>query len=800
VKHSALLVFATAAVLGAASTAPVPIDQRMMIAVAVVVLFAAAAWRRESSAFRVLIAGALIAGATCAWYERRSEPVFQEMRTARYTGVVLGDEQVSNGSVSFSCALDNGPTVLASVYGSSPPPLGARVLLRGRIEPFDEARNPDEPSERDIESERGLQAHLVTAQILSILPAPTFSPTHIDRALVVVLARVHGWALTQLRTYLPEPQASVVAGELWGERSALPPELHEEFQETGTVHILVTAGLHLGVVAALIVWLLQEMYAPRLVTCIVTICCAWAYAIFAGAHEPALRAATMLSFALVGRACGRKALSCNALGAAALLFAFLRPLQVTGASFLLSFSCVGAIFVSATPIGHWLEARWALPERVREAIALAIATQLGTWPLTAAIFLQFSPYSILANICVVPVVGCTMLLAGAQFAFAWLPPIAQAVANLNGWLLAWILSVVHIMATLPHARITMTPAPAWCIAIYDLALLTAPLVLSKGGRYLCIATITMAAALVLWPPRLPNHTLRITVLDVGQADGIVIQTPGGHTLLVDAGGQLERGGQSATDSSAEKVGERIVVPFLVRHGIHALDTIILSHPHGDHVGGCRPVLLSVRVGEVADSGQQYGGNAYHDCIDTARSQHVPVVYPRAGTVWKSNDGVILYFIGPQLPFLKNTGNDINDNSVAFILQYKHFRMLFTGDAGFAAEERFLRVVQNVIPSERASRGSIANVSNREDILPDLHADILKVGHHGSAYSSSPEFLAAIHPRYAIISVGRYNHFGHPAPHTLTALQQVHARIYRTDQNAAVIITTNGKNISVTSLL
>jgi competence protein ComEC len=179
---------------------------------------------------------------------------------------------------------------------------------------------------------------------------------------------------------------------------------------------------------------------------------------------------------------------------------------------------------------------------------------------------------------------------------------------------------------------------------------------------------------------------------------------------------------------------------------------------------------------VADSGQQYGGHAYHDCIETAHNQRVPVVYPRAGTIWKSDDGVTLYFVGPQLPFLKNTGNDINDNSITFILAYKHFRMLFTGDAGFAAEQRFLKTGI------------------------DLRANVLKVGHHGSAYSSSSEFLAAVHPHDAIISVGRHNHFGHPALRTLAALVHLHANVYRTDQNAAVMVSTNGLKTNVTTLI
>jgi competence protein ComEC len=130
----------------------------------------------------------------------------------------------------------------------------------------------------------------------------------------------------------------------------------------------------------------------------------------------------------------------------------------------------------------------------------------------------------------------------------------------------------------------------------------------------------------------------------------------------------------------------------------------------------------------------------------------------------------LTFIGPSLPFIESS-NTINDNSVAFILQYKQFRMLFTGDAGVAAEQRFL------------SEGI------------DLHADVLKVGHHGSRYSSSPAFIAAVHPKYAIISVGRHNMFGHPAPSTIETLRRFGARVYRTDKGGAISITSDGSTRS-----
>ncbi|HTA55378.1 MAG TPA: ComEC/Rec2 family competence protein, partial [Candidatus Acidoferrales bacterium] len=513
---------------------------------------------------------------------------------------------------------------------------------------------------------------------------------------------------------------------------------------------------------------------PRWSACLAAIVLIWIFAWWSGGQLPAVRAATMATAALAARAFGRATFSWNTLAIAALAITFLRPASVATISFALSFSCVGAIFACAAPLERWIEARVALPDRVREALVLSLATQLGVWPLGAAAFLQFTPYAIVANLAVVPCVAATMALGAAQLALAWCDPLAQVCANLNSWLLAWMLAVVQNVSALPAAAIAMTPAPAWSIASYDVAVLAAPALWQRNARTLAVATVALATIGVLWPPRGIDARLHITVLDVGQADAIVVQTPRGHALLVDAGGRLERGAQG-NGSVAEEVGDRIVVPFLLRHGVHAVDAIVISHPHGDHAGGVAPVLRRLRVGELADSGQRYGGHAYQDAMATARGDDVATIYPRAGTVWRTDDGVVLRFIGPSLPFIGGV-NAINSNSVAFVLQYRRFRMLFTGDAGSESERRFL--AENV----------------------DLHADVLKVGHHGSAYGSSPDFVAAVAPRYAIVSVGRHNLFGHPAPSTLTTLRRFGARIYRTDENGAVTILSNGSGETVSSVL
>jgi len=755
----AMLLCAAASVLGALLGAPLQTEVRVLATGALAATAVACVLVRVPPALAALAGTLLLLSAANASLHERGERVAGESRTARYAATLLAATAAADGSTEATMSLDGGRTVLARLRELTAQP-GARLIVRGRLEPFDGPRNPGEPDAAQLERERGLDARLDGAQILATGP-----PDRWDAR--AWLGRAHLWAHAQLRERLGEPNASVLAGELWGERSALPPELRAEFQETGTVHVLVTAGLHLGAVAALALALLTAMTLPRWSACLAAIAVVWIFVWWSGAQLPAVRAATMATAALTARAFGRAAFSWNALALAALAISFARPQSVATTSFALSFSCVGAIFIWAAPLEHWIETHVALPDRVREAVVLSLATQIGVWPLGAASFLQFTPYAVVANVCVVPAVALTMSLGAAQLLLAWSAPLAQACANLNSWSLAWMLGAVRTIGTMPAAAIAVTPAPSWCIAAYDAAALIAPWLWRRGAPTLAVAGMALGVVAVLWPPRAFDPRLRVTVLDVGQADAIVIATPRGHAMLVDAGGRLERSTQSS-GSVAEDVGERIVVPFLLRQGIHALDAIFISHPHGDHAGGVAPTLRRLRVAQLADSGQRYGGHAYRDAIETARLDGVPILYPRAGAIWRTDDGIVLRFLGPALPLIAGSRNDINENSIAFTLRYRSFCMLFTGDAGAAAEARFLA----------------------EGV--DLHCDVLKVGHHGSAYGSTPAFLAAVRPRYAIVSVGRHNMFGHPAPSTIATLQRFGAVIYRTDEDGAVTIATDGK--------
>ncbi len=704
--------------------------------------------RRQGSWARanvVAVALACMTGAGISALRGHPVTLTTERATTRYTATVIGDvrEEVDSGLSSTALAIDGIGTVRATLRERVVP--GEHIVVRGRLEPFDEPRNPGEPSMREIERDDGFAARLASAHLLTRAPPEP----HDVRAWA---ARLRAAASRRIRESIPEPSATILAGALWGERGTLPDDLHDAFQATGTVHVLVTAGLHLSIVAGLVAFLLCLFGVHRVAACASALVLIVAYAWFTGAHLPSERAAVMIGVALLARACGARVTSWNALALAALVVAFLWPAAAGSASFALSFSCVAAIALFAEPITHRLEPL-PLHERVREALALTCATQIGTWPLTAAIFSTLAPFAILANAIVVPLVA--VILIGGIVTLV-LPPVAP----LETLLLLGVEAIVRTIAAFPGARATLATPPIVTIVAYDFMAIGAAVALRNGRTALAAGVFASACAVVALPTLVHfPHGLEITHLDVGQADAAVIRTPHNHVILIDTGGELERPGAT---SNAELAGARIVLAYLRRAGIHQIDLMLLTHPHGDHVGGCAPIIDAMPVRLMFDSGQQYSGRAFRDCMHEAETHGVLIIRPQRGYHW-SDDGVALDILAPSLPVLADTGDDINENSIVAMLHYNDFRELFMGDAGESSEARLL------------ASGT------------DLHADVLKVGHHGSQYASTPPFIAAVHPQVAIISVGRHNTFGHPGPTTLATLERAGATLYRTDRCGAATL-------------
>jgi competence protein ComEC len=266
----------------------------------------------------------------------------------------------------------------------------------------------------------------------------------------------------------------------------------------------------------------------------------------------------------------------------------------------------------------------------------------------------------------------------------------------------------------------------------------------------------------------PRGLLRVTFLDVGQGDAAIVDLPDGEAMVVDGGGLV---------GSPIDVGVRVLAPELRSRRRASLAAVVLTHPHPDHFGGLVAGLDAVRASALWDTGEgeaeQLAGG-YAAVLAAARSRGVPVLRPDALCGTRTVGGARIDVLAPCPGF--SPDRDANDNSLVLRLVFGHRAILLVGDAQ-REEEAVL----------------LATARDR------LRADVLKVGHHGSSTSSSPAFLAAVAPREAVISAGRRNRFGHPHPATLAALSAAGARVWRTDADGAVTVTTDGTNLEVEAI-
>lgn len=653
---------------------------------------------------------------------------------------------------------------------------GRGLRVSGMLAPFDASRNFGAPAEADLARERGLDAGLTQLRILQ-----DDGPQPRDPRAWMPLLRAHAARLLARR--LDPGAAAVYAGILWGDRDALTAEQRQDFITTGTVHILVTGGLHTGLAAGIVLGLLRCAGCGRGLAAAGAIPLLWGYVALCGGYLPARRAAIGLTMALAARAAGTAVQALPALFICALAVLIAEPGAGATLGFWLSFGCVASILAFTKPLAHRLR---ALPQPLAEGLAVSLTAQLGTWPLILLALHTVNPSAVPANLVIVP-------LAAVAFGAGWLALLAAQAAALwpAAWAApaAWSAAGAQLVATairasaaafahLPQARLSVPDPPLWIVQAGYFALAAAAWArLEPGFCRLAarrirvhIAPARFATAMLLGAELLPLTAiavyrppaeLRITMLDVGQGDGIVVRTPSGRTILIDTGGKLELHARNQTFSPAERAADSVLLPYLAHENIRRIDVMVLTHPHGDHVGGAAGVLRSMPVGLILDSGQAYPGRAYTDALRLARVRGVPVRRARRGQLLTSGDGVQLDVLAPFAQPLPPGPNTINEGSIVLRLRYHDGRALFMGDAGIPTEARLLAAGD------------------------DLHADILKVGHHGSAGASGRAFLAAVRPRIALISVGRHNLFGHPSPRTVDDLRAAGALVLRTDRCGSV---------------
>ncbi len=573
------------------------------------------------------------------------------------------------------------------------------------------------------------------------------------------------------------PDVAPMARALVLGESDLDPDDDRSFRASGLSHLLAVSGMHLVLVLAVAVRVLQgalvrveriaaQIDAGRLAAA-VGIPVAWLYAELAGAGGSTLRAAWMATAALAARAIGRRTDATRAFGLSMGAMAIAEPLIAFDLSFALSAGATAGLLAFASPFGERLASR--VPSRaasVARAVATTLAASIPCVPILARFAPTFPIAGVVANLLAVPLgesVALPMCLVHALVSF-W-PSAERGCAIVASGALLLVRVIARVFA-MPAVTAQVPQPTSWQLVI--LAVVIAALALRARGRVLFVVLAAVLLVLLELDARrrgMPVGLLRATFLDVGQGDAAIIDLPDGQALVVDGGGLV---------GSPIDVGARVLAPELRARRRSALAAAVLTHPHPDHFGGLITGLDDVDVGAFWETGQgelEQMGGGYATLLGGLRARRIPILRPNELCGSHRIGGAQIDVLAP-CPAPSSDRNP-NDNSFVLRIAYGERALLLVGDA------------------EREEEGEL--------ISPALRADVLKVGHHGSATSSSPAFLAAVAPGEAIISVGRRNRFGHPSARTLSALAAVGARVWRTDRDGAVTVTTDGHSLDVQSL-
>jgi competence protein ComEC len=632
-------------------------------------------------------------------------------------------------------------------------------------------------------------------------------------------------------------EAGMLRAMLLGDRSFLDRSDAVQFQKTGVFHVLVVAGLHVGAFATFLFWLAKRLKISRAWTSIAVLLCVGFFVAVVEQRAPVLRAGLMTTVVLVALLFFRRIELLNSVALAALILLVAAPGYIADASFQLSFLAMFCIAGLALPwlervieplargmkgwrdvtrdVSHeprvaqfridlrssarWLEAKISgrfavqivnvcarmlqLLFRIVEMIVLTLALQVGMLPLLAREFHRVTLSGPLANLIAVPLTGILVPLGFAVLVIGLFSVRAAALLAVPlRWLATLLLNIVNHIAHVPRWSYRIPGPPVWLVLVFFALAITLAILLRARKmsspwplRFAFLTVMTATAAIAFFPfaPETRSGSLELTVLDVGQGDSLLLVSPKGHTILVDGGGSFNPIGKHE-ESRGPDPGEEAVSAYLWARGFKTINIVALTHAHQDHIGGLRAIFENFHVGTLW-IGREVASPQQLELEKLAIASGARVIHELSGQTFDF-DGAQGRFLWPRIVPEESAPSAKNDDSLVFRLTYGDRSLLLPGDAEKMAEHNLL---------------DDSGVSGNE-----LHADVLKVGHHGSKNSTTDEFLAAVQPRLAVISAGEENPYGHPSPLLIERLRQAGVVTLRTDENGAVHIFTDGNNLSV----
>lgn len=602
-------------------------------------------------------------------------------------------------------------------------------------------------------------------------------------------------------------EASVLKALLIGDQNFISTEVRENFNRTGTGHILAISGLHIGIVATVSFLLFKYILSffnlflqnawTRKGAAILSIIPVIIYGLLAGMSPSTQRAVIMVAVFLTSFLIEKENDVINTLAVAAMLILILHPPSLFLISFQLSFLSVLFIILG---MEHTLYKRnrqdftdegWRekLQRKIAAFFLVSFFAVLGTLPVVMYYFNQVSLVGLAANCIVVPFIGFAVVPLGllsffmypaGSVASLWLIKTCSIILNIS-------LEFINYFAKLPFAAVkTVTPS-FFEIAWYYL-LLGAVFFILKGKErkkesdrgvlnqikrrapFIAIIVLIIAGYADIWywlDKRFLQKDLKVTVIDVGQGTSALLELPWGHNVLVDGGG--------FSDNSVFDVGQKIIAPFLWRKKIKTVDTIVLSHPNSDHLNGLLYIAENFNVKEIWANGEAAESLGYGRLLEIIKEKNIRMEEFTETRRDKNINGIMFKILYPEPHFKekKEKWRKGDNNSLVLKAAFGSKSFLFTGDIKAKGEHELVKTA-----------GS------------SLNSTVLLVPHHGSKSSSTQEFVDQVAPEIAVIPVGWKNRYKFPHPEVLERYKSGKCRILRTDENGAITMSTDGVSITV----
>lgn len=650
------------------------------------------------------------------------------------------------------------------------------------------------------------KSYLLQKDIYSLIYYPKIEVLASDGGFKLLswLYSLRNYLSYNLSQVLPEPQASLAQAILLGLRADMPQSLRNSINHTGTAHLLAISGLHLsivvGITISLGIWFCGRRHYIYIWLALLTI---WLYAIITAMRPPIVRGAIMGSLFLAAEYLGRPHSATTALAFAAAVMTGINPHILWDASFQLSFLAMTGLVVLAprfqtagrerlTPKANQNRVVSSLINFVIDSLAVTLAAILATCPVIAYHFGIIPLVSLPTTFFALPALPGIIFTSGLV---SIVGPMIPVLSQLLGWIawvfLSYFIFIIHAYDAIPFSHSELPQVHFWQVFVYYLslgALLSAiryrtqiaditrrlfvklrdyvsqasKLPLKALAKWLAICLLVGNAIVWTAASSIPDDKLHVSILDVGQGDAILIQTPSRQNILIDGG--------PTPEAIKLQLGKRM--PFWER----TIHLMVLTQPQADHLTGLIEVLQRYETLCVMESNTSSDTVAYQEWLRILHAKNIKREIIHAGQEIDLGDNIKLEVIHPPLSWLQNTPDNINDNCIVLRLSWNRVSFLFTADISKETEWYL--------------------ISQRKN----LRSTVLKVAHHGSKTATSTEFLSVVNPKVAVISAGSDNKFGQPHHEVLERLtnQMGSERVFLTSQHGTIDLTSDGYHLWIES--